>query len=58
MLSKLSQLIKELFRVPSEQEVLDDFIASNHPKSVGEVEHWIKVYDQRKANSRFLQHWR
>lgn len=57
MLSKLSQLIKNLFTSPSEQQMLDDFVSSNHPRTVGEVEHWIKVYDQRKMRSQALVHW-
>jgi hypothetical protein len=58
MVSKLLQFIKDLFTAPSEQQMLDEFVSSNHPKSVGEVEHWIKVYDQRKLRSQALAHWR
>lgn len=57
MLSKFFHFIKELFTAPSEQQVLDDFIASHQPKSVGEVEYWIKVYDQRKSSARLYNHW-
>jgi hypothetical protein len=56
MLSKLLNHIKNIFTI-TEQQMLDDFITSNQPKTVSEVEHWIKVYDQRKLRSQSVAHW-
>jgi hypothetical protein len=45
---KLLQWIKSLFAAQSYQDQLDSFIASKHPTTTAEVEHWIRQYDTRK----------
>jgi hypothetical protein len=42
---KLLQWIKSLFTSSSYQGELDKFVASKHPTTPGEVEHWIREYD-------------
>ena len=43
---QLLKWIKSLFTEASYQDSIDYFIASKHPTSAAEVEHWIRVYDQ------------
>lgn len=43
---KLLQWIKSLFTAQSYQDQLDAYIASKHPTTTVEVEHWLRVYDQ------------
>lgn len=45
---QLLKWIKSLFVEASYQDSLDSFIASKRPTSPCEVEHWIRVYDQKK----------
>lgn len=41
--------LKRLFAGQSYQDSLELYIASKHPTSPGEVEHWIREYDQHKG---------
>jgi len=45
---KLLQWIKSLFTAWSYQDQLDSYIASKHPTTTAEVEHWLRVYDQNQ----------
>lgn len=45
---KLLQWITSLFAAQSYQDQLDTYIASKHPTTTAEVEHWIRQYDTRK----------
>jgi hypothetical protein len=45
----LLKWIKSLFGGSTYQAELDRYIAAKHPTSVGEVEHWIRQYDNRVA---------
>jgi len=46
---KLLQWIKSLFAAPSYQDQLDSFVASKHPTTTSEVEHWIREYDNHRG---------
>lgn len=48
MLSNIIESLKHVFEGPSEQQKLDDYIAQQHPTSVGDVEYWIKQYDRKQ----------
>jgi len=45
---KLLQLIKNLFKSTSDQDRLNNFIIGKQPTTASEVEHWIRVYDQKQ----------
>lgn len=38
---------KSLFKTATYQNSLDAYIASKHPTSAAEVDHWIRTYDQQ-----------
>jgi hypothetical protein len=42
---ELLKWIKSLFTGSSYQDEMDKFVASKHPTTVSEVEHWIREYD-------------
>lgn len=44
---QLLKWIKSLFSAPSYQDSLDTFVTSKNPTTTAEVEHWIRIYDQR-----------
>lgn len=46
---QLLQWIKSLFAAQSYQDQLDSYIASKHPTTTVEVEHWIREFDTRKG---------
>lgn len=52
MLANLIKQVKQAFAVPDQQDQLDKFIREQHPTSVGDVEHWIKIYDRRQHAGR------
>lgn len=61
MLSNIIERVKQAFTAPSEQTKLDEFIARQHPTSVGDVEYWINVYDRKQyleRSSNFTYHYR
>lgn len=45
---KLLQWITSLFAASSHQDELNSFVTSKRPTTTGEVEHWIRVYDQKQ----------
>lgn len=44
---KLLKWITSLFTAQSYQDQLDAYIASKHPATTADVEHWIREYGQR-----------
>lgn len=45
---KLLQWITSLFDRRLHQTSVEIYVASKHPATVADVEHWIRKYDQRK----------
>jgi hypothetical protein len=48
MTKLLEKLKKFLSPKATYQSNLDAFVSSKRPTTVAEVEHWIKIYDDRK----------
>lgn len=46
---KLIKWIKSLFATPSYQDCVDRFINSKQPKTVAEVDYWIREYNQARG---------
>jgi hypothetical protein len=47
-MSQIFTWLKGLLTAPSYQGSVEQYIASKHPTSAAEVEHWIRQYDTRK----------
>ena len=47
LMTKLLERLAEMFPGQDYQTRLDQFIASKHPQSVADVEHWQRQYDTR-----------
>lgn len=58
MLAKITELLKSIFKTPSLHDELDAFITRQQPTSVGDVEHWINVFDRRQARGNLWIHTR
>ena len=47
---KLLKWIKSLFKETTYWDCIESFVASKNPQTIAEVEHWVRVYDQRQRN--------
>lgn len=45
---QLLKWIKSLFVGMSYQDSVESYVASKHPTTTAEVEHWIRQYDQHR----------
>jgi hypothetical protein len=46
LLERIVERLKEIFAEPNYQNNLEQFVASRHPTTAAEVEHWVKVYER------------
>ena len=47
LMTKLLERLAEMFPGQDYQSRLENYIASKHPQSVGDVEYWQRQYDSR-----------
>jgi hypothetical protein len=47
---KFLEWIKSLFTEQSYQDSIEHYVASKHPTTTAEVEHWVREYDQHQRN--------
>lgn len=52
--TKIVQWINTVFAVDTHASHMDAYIASKNPTTAAEVEHWIKLYDQRLNRGNYL----
>lgn len=45
---KFFKWIKSLLQDTSRRDSIENFVASKHPKTTAEVEHWIQVYENKQ----------
>jgi hypothetical protein len=47
MLKTIKGLLQKVLYQPTE---LETFISSKNPQNAGDIDHWMRVYDQRKGD--------
>jgi hypothetical protein len=55
MFETLAQWVAKVFAPTTYQSNLEAYLESKNPQSPGDIEHWLKRYDdERRENSRFI----
>ena len=50
MLTQIKQLLQRVFNTNNAyRNEVEQFIISKNPQSAAEVEHWVRIFDQRNA---------
>jgi len=48
MFKKISKFLQRIFIVSNYRTEAEQFIMSKKPQSIAEVEHWVRIFDQRQ----------